>query len=127
VIAFAAVTAIPAAGKSGVRATLTSHVKLGASAGTKVRISWTLKYRDADGARRTFSADGIFVRLVGACEGQAKRTFAHATNGRYFATATVPEGGIRKIEIGVRGWASTPKGTVPSDMLFPITNNPLPR
>jgi hypothetical protein len=123
-IVVAAAIAVPAAGKSGVRATLTSRVPLAAAAGTKVRVSWKLAYRDA---HRSFSANGIFIRLVGACEGQAKRTFAQGTNGRYAATATVPEGGIRKIEIGLRGWSSSPKGTVPSDMLFPITNNPLGR
>jgi hypothetical protein len=121
VIATAAVVAVPAGGKSGVRATLTSRIPLAAPGGAKVRITWTLRYRDS---RRPFGANGIFVRLVGACEGQAKRTFAHGTNGRYAATATVPESGIRRIEIGLRGWSSSPQGTVPSDVLFPITNNP---
>jgi LPXTG-motif cell wall-anchored protein len=47
--------------------------------------------------------------------------------GEYEATVVVPKGGIGVLEIGLRGWVSGPTGTRRSDLLFPITNHPVPR
>jgi hypothetical protein len=72
----------------------------------------------------------VFVRLLGASgEGAAEGVApdgVYAT-GEYEATVIVPEGGIGGVEIGLRGWVSGPTGTRRSDLLFPITNDPLGR
>ena len=47
-------------------------------------------------------------------------------DGVYRTTVVVPEGGIGDVQIGLQGWTSGPGGTRESDLLFPITNDPLP-
>jgi hypothetical protein len=121
------VAALPAAGKEGVKATLTTRVPVSAPAGTMVRIGWTLGYRDAHGRLHPFGGRGIFVRLLGHPGVPAHTAFAHGTTGGYAATVRVPQGGLRGIQIGIRGWSNGPTGTHRADMLFPITNNPFRR
>jgi len=123
----ALVAALPAVGKEGVKATLTTDVPIAAPAGSTLRVAWTLAYRDDRGHRHPFDGEGIFLRLLSATGAPARTAFAHGTAGRYAATVRVPEGGIRAIQIGIRGWSSGPNGTRAADALFPITNNPVPR
>jgi len=124
-VAFVAlVAAFPAAGKEGVKATLTTPVPLASPAGTALHVSWTLTYRDEDGRLRPFGGEGIFVRLLSASGGPSTTAFARGTTGGYAATVRVPEGGIRAIQIGIEGWSSGPNGTRRADELFPITNVP---
>ncbi len=120
----ALVVALPAAGKEGVKATLTTPVPLASPAGTTLHVAWTLTYRDEHGRRRPFGGEGIFVRLLSASGGPSSTVFAHGTAGGYAATVRVPEGGIRAIQIGIEGWSSGPNGTRRADELFPITNAP---
>jgi hypothetical protein len=120
----ALVAALPAAGKEGVKATLTTRVPLTAPAGTALRVAWTLTYRDEHGRRRPFGGEGIVIRLLSASGGPSKTAFARGTAGGYAATVRVPDGGIRVIQIGIEGWSSGPYGTRRADELFPITNAP---
>jgi len=117
------VAALPAAAKEGVTATLRTSVPLDAPAGTHLRIAWTLQ----DRSHRPFNAGGVFVRLRSATGARAKTGFApagsHAT-GEYAARVAVPEGGIGKVEMGLRGWSTGPTGTHEADVLFPIANEP---
>jgi hypothetical protein len=118
------VAALPAAAKEGVKATLLTRIPLDAPAGTRLDVAWTLTYLD-HGRRKPFGAGGVFVRLVSAAGAPAKTGFASG-NGDYRATVVVPEGGIGDVVIGLQGWTSGPEGTRESDLLFPITNDPLP-
>jgi hypothetical protein len=127
-VAWALVTALPAGAKEDVQATLTSPVALDAPTGTRLTVTWTLFVVDEDGQRRAFGADGVFVRLLGpsgAASEDVSTGRAHDA-GEYEATVLVPEGGIRDIELGLRGWVSDANGTRRSDLIFPITNDPLP-
>ena len=127
VIAAAALAAaLPATGKDGVKATLTTLVPLGSPAGTQLKVVWTLAYVDEQGRRHPFGGGGIFVRLLSASGAGAETAFARRQAGRYAATVPVPKGGIRDIQVGIRGWVSGPTGTRRSDVLFPITNDPVP-
>lgn len=125
VVALAA--ALPAGGKEGVKATLTTRVPLTAPAGTTLRVAWTLTYRDDRGGRHPFDGEGIFLRLLSATGAAARTAPAHGASGHYAATVRVPEGGIRAIQIGIRGWSTGPNGTRRADALFPITNDPVRR
>jgi hypothetical protein len=125
VTATALVCALPAAAKDGVRATLTSDLPLDAEPGARLEVAWTLAYVD-DGRRRLFGAGGVFVRLVSASGASAETAFAREDGGHYTATVVVPEGGIADVEVGLRGWVSGQVERRPSDLLFPITNDPLP-
>jgi hypothetical protein len=116
------VAALPAAGKEGVRATLLTRIPLDAPAGTKLVVAWRLTYADHG---RPFGAGGVFVRLRSATGPSAETAFTSG-DGDYRASVVVPEGGIGDVQIGLRGWTSGPSGTRESDLLFPITNDPLP-
>jgi hypothetical protein len=122
VLAVALVAALPAAAKEGVRATLTTTIPLDSAAGTSLDVAWTLA--SADG--KPFGAGGVFVRLLSATGERAKTGFARGDTGDYAATVRVPKGGIGDVEIGLRGFTSGANGTHRSDLLFPITNDPLP-
>jgi hypothetical protein len=122
--AVALFSAMPAAAKDGVHATLTTKVPLDAEPGTKLEIGWRLAYVE-HGKPHPFGASGVFVRL-GSASGAAGHTgFADGENGRFTATVTVPEGGIGDVQIGLRGFTSGVRSGR-SDLLFPIKNDPLP-
>jgi hypothetical protein len=126
----AGVAALPAAGKEGVEARLARDVPLDAAPGTWLRLAWTLTYAEGDQRGRPFGATGVFVRLVSASGGRAETGLAPPGNyrgGRYSAAVVVPAGGIGDVEIGLQGWTSGAGGTRRSDLLFPITNDPVPR
>jgi hypothetical protein len=125
----ALVTALPADAKEDVQATLSTSIPLDASPGTRLTVAWKLFSLDEQGERQPFGANGVFVRLLSASgarptEGVAP-VGAHAT-GEYEATVIVPEGGIRDVELGLAGWISDANGTRRSDVIFPITNDPIP-
>jgi hypothetical protein len=121
----ALVWALPAAGKDGVEATLTTDLPLDAKPGTELKMAWTLGYIE-DGRRREFGGFGVFVRLLSASGSAAETAFANQDTGPFTATVLVPEGGIADVEIGIRGYTSGQASSRPSDLLFPITNDPLP-
>jgi hypothetical protein len=129
VAAAALVAALPATAKEGVKATVETKIPLDTPAGTQLAVSWSLAGVDDQGRRQPFGASGVFVRLVSASGGAATTGVApvgaHST-GQYRATVVVPEGGIGDIEIGLRGWSTGPTGRHRADVLFPITNDPLP-
>jgi hypothetical protein len=112
----------PAAAKEGVKATLETSIPLDAAAGTPLELAWTLASVDEDGRPQPFGAGGIFVRLSSASGTGAQTAFARGDTGDYRATVLVPTGGIGDVQIGIRGFADGR----PSDLLFPITNDPLP-
>ena len=124
-VAAALVAALPAAAKNGVKATLTTRIPLDAKAGTPLHVGWTLAYPDADGQLHPFGAGGVFVRLVSASGADARTGYSNG-DGAFRATVVVPEGGIADVLIGLRSWTNGKDGTKEGDMLFPITNDPLP-
>jgi hypothetical protein len=92
--------AVPAPAKEGVRATLDKPVRLDARAGEIVRVAWRL----SDGHGHPFGASGIYLR-VSRCGGGPMRVRARQRGpGRYSARFTVPQGGIRKLMVGLEGW-----------------------
>jgi hypothetical protein len=121
------ISALPAGGKDGVRATLTTRVPLDAPAGKRLRVAWTLFFRDEEGRRQPFGAGGVFVRLTSDAGERATRAFADGRAGRYTALVRVPKGGIRRVQIGLVSWVSDSHGTRRGATLFPITNDPVLR
>lgn len=106
-------------------ARLTAPPPLHAPPGRKVRVAWTLSYVDERGKRRPFNGGYVFVRLLSASGGALSTAFAAEPRpGRYVARVTVPKGGIGGIQIGIRGTRCDQGGCAPSDLLFPITNDP---
>jgi hypothetical protein len=129
VSAAALAAALPATGKEGVKATLTRTIPLDAPAGTSIKVAWTLAGVDENGRRYPFGASGVFVRLVSSSGAPATTGYAPSggpKTGMYTATVRVPEGGVADVRIGLRGFTSGATGYRQSDMIFPITNDPLP-
>jgi hypothetical protein len=123
-VAGAVFAAVPAAAKDGVHATLTTKVPLDAEPGTTLRIGWRLAYVE-EGEPHPFGASGVFVRLSSAAGAASHTGFAAGDGGTFSAIVAVPEGGIGDIQIGLRGYTSGVRSG-PGDLLFPITNDPLP-
>jgi hypothetical protein len=99
-LATAALIALPAAAKEGVRAKLDKPVRLDTAHGKTIRVLWRL----IDDEGRPFGAGGIYLR-VSRCAGKPLRIRA-ATRGRgkFSARVIVPEGGFRKLMVGLTGW-----------------------
>jgi hypothetical protein len=126
------VLAVPAYGKTGVRARLSSGVPLAAAPGEKITVKWTLGYRDEQGRWKPgFDACGVFVRLVSATGREPTVGFdsdgacrAHP-GGNYAATVTVPEGGVGAIKIGLRGTTTVLVGDQASQvpLYFPLESD----
>jgi hypothetical protein len=127
VLIFAAplLAVVPVAAKDGVHATLTTKVPLAAKPGTRLQIGWRLGYVE-DRERRPFGASGVFVRLRSASGAPAETAYAAEDSGNFSASVAVPHGGIADVEIGLRGYTSGSAGAGRSDLLFPITNDPMP-
>ncbi len=130
-IGVAAFIAAPAASaKEDVKATLITEIPLDARAGAELDIAWKLFYVDENGERQPFGANGVFVRLLSAAGAASQEGLAPVgayDRGEYEATVVVPQGGVRDIELGLMGWVSDANGTRRSDLILPITNDPVPR
>jgi hypothetical protein len=119
-----ALAATPAAGKEGITARLVSRLPRDASPGDRITVAWVLAVPDEDGRRLPFNAIGVFVRLVSAGDGPPTIGFATPDahpDGRYDARVAVPEDGIGGVQIGLRG----ENDAGPSDVVFPLENDPL--
>lgn len=104
----------PASAKDGVRAKLEGSVRLGATPGKTIAITWRLV--DAHG--RPFGASGIYLR-VSRCGGGLRRVKArNLGGGRFSARAVVPAGGIRMLRVGLAGWRTAGGVTTRADMVF---------
>ena len=103
----AALLALPADAKNGVRAKLLNRVDLATAPGKSVRVVWKLE--DADG--RAFGASGIYLRVSRCGHGPMRVSATPGTvNGRFSARFKVPEGGVRKLMVGLEGWQVFPSG-----------------
>jgi hypothetical protein len=99
-IAAGALPAMPVAAKEGVRAKLDRPVRLDRPPGRTVQVAWHL----TDQQGRPFGASGIYLR-VSRCGRRPLRIPASAQGrGGYSARVRVPQGGIRKLVVGLRGW-----------------------
>jgi hypothetical protein len=117
---------VPAAfAKGGVVAELSRPLPRDAAPATSFLVSWKLLHPAEDD--RPFSALKVFIRLHSLADGPATTAFAHEEplgSGCYVATATVPEGGIAGVQIGllgsteiffpVRGTQGKPGGSSPA-------------
>jgi hypothetical protein len=98
-IVIGALLAIPVAAKEGVRAKLDEPVRLGTAPGKTIRVAWHL----VDDEGRPFGASGIYLR-VSRCGRKPLRIPATARAvGGYSARVRVPNGGIRKLLVGLEG------------------------
>jgi hypothetical protein len=122
IVALALVAAGAAGAKEGVEATILSTIPRDATPGSTVHIEWRLAEVNSG---QPFGAGGVFVRLVGA---RGETTTADARTirpGTFAANVGVPDGGIRRIRIGLHSLSSGPRGTSRADLFFRIVNDPM--
>jgi hypothetical protein len=116
-----------AAAKERVTATIHAPTRCDAVAGHRITVAFQLTSW-AQGTPQPFGAGGVFVvlRRFGAKPGVKRAaTSAGSGTGRYTARVTVPRGGIRRIDVGLEGTASTPGGaTRDADVLFRVVGDP---
>jgi len=112
--------AVPAAAKDGEQAHLLAPLPGRAKAGAVITVQWTVDAPGANGKRVPFWAVGMFVRLIGSNGASTIATAPQKHGPPYTVRIHVPTGGIHRVQFGLRGWASTPTGTHPAPVLFPI-------
>lgn len=118
-VSFAVLAPAEALAKEGVVAHLENPSVLGAPAGKRVTLVWTLR-----AGMQPFEAQGVYVRLRGRTGATSTEDAVEVGLGRYRAHVLIPRGGVQTILIRLKGWASGPRGTHRADMSFPITNDP---
>jgi hypothetical protein len=116
----AALAASTAGAKEGVEAMLLSAIPKDAAPGSAFRIEWRLAQLQ-DG--RPFGAGGVFVRLLGPGGAATTAVAAEGQTGHFTATATVPDGGLRGIRIGLRSISCADTCTEGA-LFFRVVNDP---
>jgi hypothetical protein len=100
VVATAALLAVPAEAKDGVRAKLDRPVSLEPAAAGETR---TITWRLLDEHGQPFGATGIYLR-VSRCGRAPEVIKAKRSGDGYTARVKVPPRGLRKLIVGLEGW-----------------------
>jgi len=114
VVAAAALLAVPAKAKDGVRAKLDRPVSLGPAAAGETR---TVKWRLVDEDGEPFGASGIYLR-VSRCGRAPEIVMATRSGDGYTARVKVPPRGLRKVIVGLQGWQTADGRTTRRDRFF---------
>jgi hypothetical protein len=91
-----------------------------------ITVRWTVESRGPGGKIVPFSAEGMFVKLIGprgnATAGWASRVGErHPPKGPpYVAKVRVPVGGIERIRFGLMGFSEGANGTHPAPVYFAL-------
>jgi len=88
--------------------------------GSEITIGWTVESPVIGSASEPFNAEGVFIRLVPASGDPVEAVGHQDPPGHYVATLTVPSGGLRDVEIGIRGESCSLGTCQRSDLLFVI-------
>jgi hypothetical protein len=110
-VAAAALLAVPADAKDGVRAKLDRPVAL---VGAK---TVTVKWRLVDEHGELFKASGIYLR-VSRCGRAPLIVAAKPAGDGYTARVPVPPRGLRKVIVGLQGWKTADGRTTRADKYF---------
>ena len=113
-IAAAALLAMPATAKEGVRAELDEPVRLGTPPGKTIKVAWHL----VDQEGRAFGASGIYLRVSRCGRRGLTVPATERSRGGYSARVKVPKGGIRRLRVGLRGWRITGDRKERADVFF---------
>jgi MYXO-CTERM domain-containing protein len=119
----------PAAAKEGAEAQLDAPISLDAEPGSTIEVAVGVFMVDPSG-RYPVQGSPIFVRLVPPNGGEPmedRATETPAGSGHYVAAVVVPAGGIAEVVVGMPGESCDAAGCRRSDILFPLTDDPLVR
>jgi hypothetical protein len=92
--------------------------------GSVITIGWTVESPVVGSALEPFNAEGVFIRLIPPMGDPVEAVGLQDPPGHYIATMTVPSGGLRDVEIGIRGESCSLGTCQRSDLLF-VINEPV--
>jgi hypothetical protein len=124
-VVLAALAAAPGAlAKGDVTATIERPTACDAAPGTSVTIAFALTTA-TDHGTEPFGAGGVFVRLRRA-DGRSPliRRARSDRRGHYTARVRVPRGGIRRIDVGLKGEVRAGGRVRPANHLFTVVGDP---
>ena len=119
--------ALPALAKEGAEARLDTALPRDAEPGSTIDVGWSVFSIDGE---KTYPVYGspVYIRLVGPDGTSATEVMGKEVpsgSGHYTASIQVPDGGIGEVIVGMIGEACTADGCQRSDMIFPLTDDPL--
>ncbi len=127
VVALAAVTVVPVAAKGGFEARLDAPISIDSAPGSTLSVGWSV-FTVVDGNEVPMYGTPVMIRLLPRGGGEPVMVFGTerpSGTGHYLADILVPAGGIRGIEIGLRGEMCESGVCTASDMLFHLTGEAL--
>lgn len=113
-------------GKDGAIVTLDASLPADPQPGSEITVGWTVETPGDDGQMAPFNAEGMFIRLIPATGDPVEAVGRQGPAGHYVASVTVPAGGIRDVEVGLRGESCTGGTCERSDILFAIDDSAVP-
>jgi hypothetical protein len=119
--------ALPASAKEGAEAKLDTALPRDAQPGSTIDVGWSVFAIEGD---QTVPITGspVYVRLVGPRAASVTEVMGKevpAGSGHYTAAIQVPDGGIDKVFVAMRGESCTSAGCQRSYMIFPLIDDPL--
>jgi hypothetical protein len=123
-LAFVATTGV--LGKDDAIVTLDAALPADPEPGNEITVGWTVETPGEDGQMAPFNAEAMFVRLISPEAETVEAMGRQGPPGHYVATVTVPAGGIRDVEFGLRGESCSGGTCQRSDILFAIDDSVIP-
>jgi hypothetical protein len=118
---------VPVFAKEGAEAKLDTALPRDAQPGSTIDVGWSVMQVEND-QMHPLTGSPVYIRLVGpgaASVAEAMGRETPAGSGHYTASIQVPDGGIEKVFVAMRGEACTAGACQRSDMIFPLTDDPL--
>lgn len=122
-----ATLAVPALAKEDAEAKLDTAIPRDAQPGSTLDVGWSV-YSISGDTQEPLYGSPIYIRLVapdGTTSTEAMGTETPRGSGHYTASIEVPAGGIGKVIVGLVGEACDANGCARSDIIFPLTDDPL--
>jgi hypothetical protein len=119
--------ALPAFAKEGAEAKLDTALPRDAQPGSTINVGWSV-FAIAGDQTVPITGSPVYVRLVGPGAASVTEVMGKevpAGSGHYTAAIQVPDGGIDKVFVAMRGESCTSAGCHRSDMIFPLIDDPL--
>lgn len=124
-LTLALMTTTAALAKGDAVATIDAPLPPDADPGTEITVGWTVTVPVDDGSPAPFNAEAMFIRLV-PVTGEAVEVIGRQDRpGHYVATVTMPAGGLRDVEFGLRGESCSNGTCERSDIMFTTGEAPL--
>lgn len=123
----AMVLAAPTLAKMDAEAMLDTPIARDAAPGSMIDVGWSV-FSIVGDARKPLYGSPIYIRLVspdGRATTEVMGTESPSGSGHYTASIQVPAGGIGEVIVGLVGEACDANGCRRSDVIFPLTDDPL--